>query len=313
MKTCRALLKEGEEKLKAAGIEEAQNDARLLFLHVFRTDLASLLLHYPDSTAVLPAGTEEAYRDAISRRAAREPLQYITGEQDFCGIAIRVDPRVLIPRFDTEVLVQTVLQAADGGDLLDLCTGSGCIAAALGKLGHFTSVTAADLSPGALSVAAENLTRAGVMAEVVRSDLFSALPGRRFDVITANPPYIPTDVIGTLSPEVREHEPKEALDGSADGLAFYRRLAAECPAHLKAGGHVFFEIGSDQKDAVEELLSNAGFSDLICVKDLSGHDRVVSGVKAEQDGGAAKRRGKTQGRPGRLAGIDGSAAEQDDV
>lgn len=274
--TVRELLREGERALADAGIREASVDARLLLLSALKTDLKDFLLHEEDAPESFGSGAAERYRALISRRASREPLQYITGEQDFCGISIQVDPRVLIPRQDTEILVEEVLRTADRGRLLDLCTGSGCIAAALGKLGHFSSVTAADNSRAALLVAEGNLRRAGVRAELLLSDLYGALRGRRFDVITANPPYIETGVIASLSPEVRDFEPVSALDGSGDGLAFYRRLAAESPAHLNCGGRVFFEIGSGQREQVLALLSRAGFQELSCRKDLSGLDRVVT-------------------------------------
>lgn len=275
--TLRELLTEGEKRLSEAGIEEAAEDAKLLLLFALKTDLKELLLHYADDADSFRSGAVMRYRALLSRRAAREPLQYITGEQNFCGVSIRVDPRVLIPRQDTEVLVEMVLSTADRGSLLDLCTGSGCIAAALGTLGHFSSVTASDLSADALQVAEQNLKRAGVRAEILRSDLFGAFAGRKFDVITANPPYIESSVIETLAPEVRNFEPREALDGAADGLLFYRRLAAESPEHLNRGGRVFFEIGSGQRERVLALLSEAGFTGLLCKKDLAGLDRVVTG------------------------------------
>lgn len=275
--TLRELLTEGEKRLSEAGIEEAAEDAKLLLLFALQTDLKELLLHYADDADSFRSGAVMRYRALLSRRAAREPLQYITGEQNFCGVSIRVDPRVLIPRQDTEVLVEMVLSTADRGSLLDLCTGSGCIAAALGTLGHFSSVTASDLSADALQVAEQNLKRAGVRAEILRSDLFGAFAGRKFDVITANPPYIESSVIETLAPEVRNFEPREALDGAADGLLFYRRLAAESPEHLNRGGRVFFEIGSGQRERVLALLSEAGFTGLLCKKDLAGLDRVVTG------------------------------------
>ena len=203
-----------------------------------------------------------------------------------------MDERVLIPRQDTEILVELVLQEhgkpalksgthstemPEGERVLDLCTGSGCIAIALAKLGRFSAVSAADISADALAVAEENLKRTGAEVTLIHSDLFSEIPGK-FDVITANPPYIQSEVIDTLTPEVREHEPRLALDGDEDGLVFYRRLASECPAHLNPGGSVYFEIGYDQGEAVCALLRDRGFSGVRCLKDLAGLDRVVTGV-----------------------------------
>lgn len=283
--SCRSLLREGERQLKEAGVEEAGTDARLLFLHAFSLRWNELLLHYEESPERLSEDGENAvqrFLEAIQRRAAHEPLQYITHEQSFCGLDFYVDRRVLIPRQDTELLVETVLseQRKRGETLLDLCTGSGCIALALARLGSFSSVTAADISGDALSVAAENARRFQIEAELVCSDLFSALTARRFDVITANPPYIRTEVVASLMPEVREHEPLLALDGSGDGLSFYRRLAEESPAHLLPGGRLCLEIGFDQGEAVLSLLRAQGFQELRCVRDLAGLDRVVTGRMA---------------------------------
>lgn len=228
----------------------------------------------PPETA---ADAERRYLEAIRRRAAHAPLQYITHGQFFCGFDFYVNESVLIPRQDTEILVETVLKDGGRGALLDLCTGSGCIAVALAKRGSFSEVTAADISEAALAVAAENARRNDVRIALLHSDLFSASGERCFDVITANPPYIRTEDIGALAPEVREHEPRLALDGAADGLLFYRRLAGECPSRLKRGGRIYFEIGCDQAEAVQALLSAQGFTELRCVKDLNGLDRVVSG------------------------------------
>ncbi len=314
-RTYRDLYNEGRKRLAAAGLAEADTDARLLLLFVTGFRWNELLLRYEEVPAAdagapdpVPAAGETGsagdiaarYFAAVDRRAAHEPLQYITNEQNFCGLDLYVDRRVLIPRQDTEILVELVLQeqkragapgrkeAAKSGapdwkgpTVLDLCTGSGCIAAALAKLGHFSAVSAADLSADALAVAEENMRRTGAAVTLIRSDLFSEIPGR-FDVITANPPYIRSEVIGTLTPEVRDHEPRMALDGDEDGLSFYRRLAEECPRHLNPGGRVFFEIGYDQGEAVCGLLRSHGFSEVRCVKDLAGLDRVVTGMLAEQ-------------------------------
>lgn len=319
-RTYRELYSEGQKRLSAAGLAEAGTDARLLLLFVTGMRWNELLLRYEEAVPEEPAeavpaddadpagkqqesgksGIAARYLTAIDRRAAHVPLQYITREQNFCGLDLYVDERVLIPRQDTETLVELVLQErgkpvrgrrtqgvgkpgtpegkkTEGGTVLDLCTGSGCIAVALAKLGRFAAVSAADISADALAVAAENVRRTGADVTLIRSDLFSEISGK-FDVITANPPYIQSKVIDTLTPEVREHEPRLALDGDGDGLAFYRRLASECPAHLDPGGSVYFEIGYDQGEAVCALLRENGFSRVRCVKDLAGLDRVVTGV-----------------------------------
>jgi len=216
------------------------------------------------------------YEELLTRRASGVPLQYLTREQNFCGLSLYVDERVLIPRQDTECLVEEVLRDGARGALLDLCTGSGCIPLALLKHGNFSCALGADISAEALAVAETNRARTGLPLLLRQSDLFSEIP-ERFDVITANPPYIESAEIESLSVEVRDHEPRLALDGAADGLAFYRRLAAESGAHLKPGGRLYLEIGMAQGAAVASLLEAAAFSDIQIIRDLAGRDRIVKG------------------------------------
>ena len=308
--TFRELLQEGRRRLEAAGIEEAENDARLLLLDTYRIDWCSLVSVYEMRVPVNPPmppvsackvvprrishETEAggAYLEVIDRRAAHVPLQYLTHEQNFCGADMYVDERVLIPRQDTEVLVAAALDLAamlDGSPaLLDLCTGSGCIPIALSRLGDFGSITAADLSADALEVAKMNAEQNGARIRFVQSDLFDAFrkktedgkitpeAAERFDLITCNPPYIRSGDMAGLQPEVRDYEPSMALDGGEDGLDFYRRLAAEAGQFLNPGGCVCFEIGFDQAADVTALLENAGFEEVRVLKDLAGLDRVVT-------------------------------------
>ena len=308
--TFRELLQEGRRRLEAAGIEEAENDARLLLLDTYRIDWCSLVSVYEMRVPVNPPmppvsackvvprrishETEAggAYLEVIDRRAAHVPLQYLTHEQNFCGADMYVDERVLIPRQDTEVLVAAALDLAamlDGSPaLLDLCTGSGCIPIALSRLGDFGSITAADLSADALEVAKMNAEQNGARIRFVQSDLFDAFrkkaedgkiipeAAERFDLITCNPPYIRSGDMAGLQPEVRDNEPSMALDGGEDGLDFYRRLAAEAGQFLNPGGCVCFEIGFDQAADVTALLENAGFEEVRVLKDLAGLDRVVT-------------------------------------
>ena len=298
--TFRELLQEGRRRLEAAGIEEAENDARLLLLDTYRIDWCSLVSVYEMRVPVNPPmppvsackvvprrishETEAggAYLAVIDRRAAHVPLQYLTHEQNFCGADIYVDERVLIPRQDTEVLVAAALDLAamlDGAPaLLDLCTGSGCIPIALSRLGDFGSITAADLSADALEVAKMNAEQNGAEIRFVQSDLFEAFrkKAERFDLITCNPPYIRSGDMAGLQPEVRDNEPSMALDGGEDGLDFYRRLAGEAGQFLNPGGCVCFEIGFDQAADVSALLENAGFKEVRVLKDLAGLDRVVT-------------------------------------
>lgn len=271
--TLREAERRGAETLAAAGREEAAQTARLLLCHVLNFNFTDYVL--ARENLLSPRDTAR-YEELLTRRASGVPLQYLTREQNFCGLSLYVDERVLIPRQDTECLVEEVLRDGARGDLLDLCTGSGCIPLALLKHGNFSCALGADISAEALAVAETNRARTGLPLLLRQSDLFSEIP-ERFDVITANPPYIESAEIETLSVEVRNHEPRLALDGAADGLAFYRRLAAESGAHLKPGGRLYLEIGMSQGAAVASLLKAAAFSDIQIIRDLAGRDRIVKG------------------------------------
>ena len=348
------VLNYGKKILKNAGIAEADLDAWYLFEQIFGISRAQYFLcareNIAGSTAQKIAVQEQhgdllesgnalecaelwleeklsAYENALKKRAARIPLQQIIGQQEFMGLTFFVNEHVLIPRQDTETLVELVLQEQKDKDIsiLDMCTGSGCIAVSLKKLGGYAHVEGADISEEALKVAKRNseeilenndvnndavssrteqiqncmnltnnqnkqnnsaerkaseankLSQAGVTFR--HSDMFSAFSEiEQFNVIVSNPPYIPSAVIEELEPEVRDHEPRGALDGTADGLYFYRILAEECAKHLTPGGHVYFEIGYDQGMAVKELLDNHGFKDTRVIQDLTGKDRVVCGT-----------------------------------
>lgn len=268
------LVEEGKRRLAAAGVEEAAVDAWLLFSYYKKKDRTWYLLN-----RTKPAAEEEQqdYLALIARRCGRVPLQHITGEQEFMGLPFRVTPDVLIPRQDTEVLVEECLKhLAPGNVFLDLCTGSGCILVSLLHYGKGTSGTGADLSDAALRVAEENARENGVKARFVQGDLFAPVEGV-FDLIVSNPPYIATAQIETLSPEVRDHEPRMALDGTADGLFFYRKIVQESPSYLREGGWLCLEIGYDQGAAVRQLMEERGFATVSVIKDLAGLDRVVSG------------------------------------
>lgn len=348
------VLNYGKKILKNAGIVEADLDAWYLFGQIFGISRAQYFLcareNIAGSTAQKMAAQEQtgnslesknaldcvelwlkeklsAYENTLKKRASRIPLQQILGQQEFMGLTFFVNEHVLIPRQDTETLVELVLneQKDKNVSILDMCTGSGCIAVSLKKLGGYVCVEGADISEEALKVAKRNseeiLENSDVNNDVVssrteqiqnctnltnnqnkqdnseermvsevrtvpqtgvtfrRSDMFSAFPEtERFNVIVSNPPYIPSAVIEELEPEVRDHEPRGALDGTADGLYFYRILAEECAKHLTPGGHVYFEIGYDQGAAVKELLDIHGFKDTRVIQDLTGKDRVVCGA-----------------------------------
>lgn len=331
--TPRQLEAEGADELARTGVEEARLDAHRLLLDALRLDETHYLLERMRPAADALAAR---YREMIARRAARIPLQQILGQQDFMGLTFQVNEHVLIPRQDTETLVELVLgeQKDPSKKVLDLCTGSGCIAISLAVRGGYRDVTATDLSEEALAVAERNAqallpdmerdaktqlpdmerdaqiqlpdmerdakiqrpdmgcgaSRAPAGSaprrqfRLCRGDLFSALPnGSRYDVIVSNPPYIPSSVIGGLQPEVRDHEPRMALDGAEDGLAFYRRIAAQAPEWINPGGAVYLEIGCDQAAAVSELLAAAGFNDIEVFKDVPGLDRVVRALWPRRD------------------------------
>lgn len=285
--TYRETFAAGQKRLEAAGIEESALDARLLLEYVCGTDRNHLLAHgdYP-----VEKEQERQYQELLERRASRVPLQHLTGIQGFMGLDFLVNEHVLIPRQDTEILAEEVLRNLhDGMKVLDLCTGSGCILISLLRYSNDCRGLGVDISPKALAVARENAKRLvpeSVLFEgnedrtqlmFLESDLYERVEGV-FDIIVSNPPYIPTKVIESLMPEVREYEPRLALDGSEDGLLFYRRIIEGSRAHLKRGGMLFFEIGYDQGAAVCELMERAGFLEIQVTKDYAGLDRVVSGI-----------------------------------
>lgn len=217
------------------------------------------------------------YTELVRKRCTRIPLQHLTGEQEFFGYTFSVNEQVLIPRQDTEILVEEALKRAkEGMALLDMCTGSGCILISILKNVQKVRGTGVDLSAAALEVARENAQKLQTEAEFIQSDLFEQVEGK-YDMLVSNPPYIQTQVIEELMPEVREHEPRLALDGMADGLYYYRSILSQCREYLNPGADLLFEIGADQGEAVSGLLLKAGFTGIQVVKDLAGLDRVVLG------------------------------------
>ncbi|MBQ8624921.1 MAG: peptide chain release factor N(5)-glutamine methyltransferase [Agathobacter sp.] len=272
--TFREAIEVGEKVLKAAEIEDAKNDAWLLLAMVCKISRTYYYVHMDEELTIEQANE---YENVLKKRAERIPLQYITGEQEFMGLPFKVSPAVLIPRQDTETLVEEALKVMKPGmKVLDMCTGSGCILISILK--NITGVEGlgVDISKQALIVAKENAKLNGVLASFERSDLFEMVTDT-YDVIVSNPPYIPTEVINGLMPEVAQFEPYQALDGKEDGLHFYRKIVKECKSYLKEDGKILFEIGHDQGAAVSEMLTYAGFSEVRVVKDLTGNDRVVIG------------------------------------
>lgn len=265
----------GEKVLNMAKIADAKTDAWLLLEMVCRIDRSFYYMHMEDDL------TEEQiseYEIALKKRAEHIPLQYIVGETEFMGLKFKVNSSVLIPRQDTETLVEEALKTVKPGmSVLDLCTGSGCIIVSIMHNVPDLEGYAIDISKQALNVAKENAKLNGVSVNFERSDLLDNVTDK-FDVIVSNPPYIPTGEIVKLMPEVCSFEPMEALDGKEDGLYFYRKIVSSCKEYLKEHGQILFEIGYDQGEAVRNLLKEAGFKDIRVIKDLAHNDRVVTGM-----------------------------------
>jgi release factor glutamine methyltransferase len=271
------------DDLKKRGMSSPRLEVELLLGRVLRLDRVGLLI---DAERPLSRAELAAYRALHMRRRVGEPVAYLLGAREFYGRSFRVDKRVLIPRPDTEALVEVALERTRrlslSARVLDLCTGSGCVAITLSRERPTTSVTGADLSADALVVARENAIRLGaVTTTFVRSDLFAAFtPGKqRFDLITANPPYIAQGDSGTLAVDIRNFEPHLALFGGDDGLDLVRKIITEAPAFLDEGGVLAMEIGAGQSGEVVALFEAAGYREVGVRRDYGGHDRVVSGLR----------------------------------
>lgn len=283
--TYRECYEQGCRTLQAAGIEEAILDARLLLEAVCGTDRNDLLVHGEQPVA---PQAEEKYLKWIRQRAEHIPLQQLTGEQDFMGLTFSVNEHVLIPRQDTEILVEEVLKELhDGMRVLDMCTGSGCILLSLMHYSNDCEGLGVDLSAEALEVAERNVLKVLTPEKTehvhfLQSDLFEKLEDK-FEIIVSNPPYIASVEVEKLMPEVRDHEPRMALNGTEDGLYFYRRIIEEAGKHLVSSGMLFFEIGYDQGQAVSELMRTQGYREVQVVQDYAGLDRVVFGTYVERN------------------------------
>ena len=264
----------GKKILGMAQIVEAKNDAWLLLEMVCKIDRTFFYMHMKDE---INSDDLKEYESVIKKRAERITLQYITGEQEFMGLKFKVNSNVLIPRPDTETLVEEALKVVKPGmRVLDMCTGSGCIIISILKNKNDVRGMGCDISKQALIVAKENAKLNEVSVEFERSDLFENVTDK-FDVIVSNPPYIKSDIIPTLMPEVAQFEPIGALDGFEDGLEFYRRIIKESRIYLTENGKILFEIGNDQGQDVSNMLKYAGYENVRVIKDLARNDRVVYG------------------------------------
>lgn len=314
--TIREVLTNIRERLQKAGIEDFEYESWVFFdwkLHIDRAEF------YMNPNSEVKEELLEGLEEVLQKREQRIPLQYLMDECEFMGYDFYVDERVLIPRQDTECLVELAVEsiqtemlyrkqknlvaqhtgsnqthilsddsACNVNDrklqqdiqrikVLDLCTGSGCIGISVAKLCPEAEVTLADISEGALAVAGKNAKNLEAKVTLVRGNLFENIEGR-FDYILSNPPYIPSQVIEGLMPEVREHEPRLALDGEADGLSFYRKIIEQAPEYLKPDGRIYFEIGAEQGADMTCLMTERGFSEVKVHKDLAGLDRIVTGI-----------------------------------
>lgn len=278
--TLKELINEGKQILCDAGIESCESDAKILAMDYFRLDYSGLFFEGGRN-----ASDREIceYRELIKKRATHFPCQYITGCQDFMGYTFSVRQEVLIPRPETELLVEAALEQMKGRTkvkALDMCCGSGCIGLSFRKrreaAGHLDEVFLSDVSFDAIALSGENSDRLGAGAvHIIQSDLFENISQGEFDIIMSNPPYISTEDMDKIMVDVKEYEPRLALDGGEDGLFFYRKIVRELDSYLAKDGIVMFEIGYNQYKAVKAMLNNAGFLNVRLIKDYSGLDRVV--------------------------------------
>lgn len=280
MITIQEAFQTGRRELSDSNIENGEIDAWLLMSSLLRISKAEYLMN---PLKEMSLEDYEAYQEGIKKRCRHIPLQYITGEQEFMGLNFRVREGVLIPRQDTEILVMEALKLSEGKGVLDICTGSGCILLSLARLGGIKYGTGIDISEAALEVARENAEALQISVDFIKSDIYSQVEGK-YDIIISNPPYIQTEVIPTLMEEVKDHEPIIALDGKEDGLFFYKEICKGLKDYLNPGGHVLFEIGYDQGEAVKKLLQEAEMKNIHIIKDLAGLDRVVTGTWSQKKG-----------------------------
>ena len=276
------LVTAGKEKLNEHNVPDADIDAELLWLYVSGQDKMAYIMNRQEEVA---EEVQTAYETVIEKRSKRIPLQYITGTQCFMGYDFETAPDVLIPRFDTEVLVEQANRLirgihSDKMSVLDMCCGSGCIGLSVALMNPGVHIDLCDISDSAIALTTKNAKRLAVADyTVIKSNLFEKID-KKYDMIVSNPPYIESDVIDGLMPEVRDHEPRLALDGDMDGLKFYKAITENAESYLNEKGYILFEIGNHQAYDVQQLLVDRRFEEIRVVKDLAGNDRVVIGRKA---------------------------------
>ena len=275
----KGLLTDGTKMLTQAGIDEAELDARYILEYITGLNSAQYFIHSED---IIEKNKAEEFFRLIERRSKRIPLSYVIGTRDFFGLTFKVDENVLIPEQETELLVEEVIKYSEGKSVLDMCTGSGCIAISIALFGKPSKVAASDISEKALEVARENAKslKAGEIS-FIQGDMFENVTDK-FDIIVSNPPYIETGETDELMPEVRDYIPRLALDGDIDGLKFYRIISKEAVKKLNKNGRIFYEIGYNQSRAVASILFENGFTDITVIKDYSGLDRIVMAKLGEK-------------------------------
>lgn len=284
--TIQELLIKGYEALKSVGIESYMLDTQLILAHVLKEDKLSIMINRDKE---VDEERTKQYLELIDQRAHKMPVKYITGECEFMGLNFKVRPGVLIPRPDTEILVEAAVEDIKKHGftrICDVCCGSGAIGLSIANYVQSTFVDCCDISDIAVAVTRENAERFSLKERmcVVKSDLldFALGSGKTFQAVVSNPPYIKDEVIPSLMDDVRNYEPYEALSGGSDGLDFYRKITEQSLKVLESGGLIAFEIGYDQREAVSSILKKNGFKNIVCLKDLAGNDRVVKAVFGEQ-------------------------------
>ena len=278
----RDLLKKADKILSEKGIEDSFNEAAVLFTYAGNTSKTYLFTHMDDEVS---GGTEKLFYNFIARRAVHEPVAYIVGTAWFMSLKLFVNESTLIPRPETEGLAEEALAVvknipSEAVKLLDICTGSGCVGLVVAHFDNRVDAILSDLNPTCVDIAKKNVQSHNLKnrVKVIESDLYKAVPKIKFDIITANPPYIPTADIDSLDDDVRLYEPMAALDGGIDGLDFYRKIISGAREHLKPGGYLLLELGIGQSHAVRNILETNGFTNISIKNDIAGIPRILTSM-----------------------------------